>query len=114
MPGDSLAQGFEKVSVIVPMYNAELYIAEAIESILNQTLPVSEIFVVDDGSTDNSCAIVGRYPDVVLLKKNHSGIGDTRNHGLKHATGAFISFLDADDRWLADKTQKQYELLAKD
>jgi glycosyltransferase involved in cell wall biosynthesis len=104
----------KKISVIVPMYNGELYIAEAIESILSQTVPVSEIFVVDDGSTDNGCEIVAQYKNAVLLKKNHSGINDTLNYGLQHAGGEFISFLDADDRWLATKTERQLDILSKD
>jgi glycosyltransferase involved in cell wall biosynthesis len=71
MTANSSADAFQTTTVIVPMYNAAPYIAEAIESILCQTLPVSEIFVVDDGSTDNGCEIINRYSNVVLLKKDH-------------------------------------------
>lgn len=114
MPANISEDAIQKVSVIVPMYNAGPYIAEALESILTQTLPVSEIFVIDDGSTDNGCGIVGGYSNVVLLKKDHSGISDTLNQGLKYASGEYIAFLDADDRWIADKTEKQVRLLAED
>src|SRR4051812_25106257 len=99
----ALSGTFPSVSAIVPMFNAASFIGEALESIFRQTRPVAEIIVVDDGSTDASVAIVSRYPMVKLLRKAHTGIGETVNEGIRAATGDILSFLDADDRWLPGK-----------
>jgi len=99
------------VSTIIPMYNAEAFIREAIESILIQTYPVSEIIVVDDGSTDKCADIVREYKNITLLSKAHTGIYETMNYGLQNVTGDFITFLDADDRWLPGKISKQLDIL---
>lgn len=97
-----------RVSVIVPVYNAEKYLNEAIESVLNQTYTDFELLLVNDRSTDNSKEICAEYAQkdnrIVLLEndtENH-GPGPTRNVGLDNATGEFIYFMDADD-WI-DKT----------
>ncbi len=102
------------VSVIVPMYNAARFIAEALASIRSQTVAVDEIIVVDDGSTDDGAAIVLAQPHVRLVRKPHSGIGDTVNAGIEMARGGLIAFLDADDRWLPDKTALQIAALESD
>lgn len=89
-----------KISVIIPAYRAEKYIAEAIESALNQTLKPYEIIVIDDGSPDNLFGAASTYePEILLFKKNNEGISKTRNFGLQMATGNLIAFLDADDHW---------------
>lgn len=102
------------VSVIVPMYNAARFIAEALASIRSQTVAVDEIIVVDDGSTDDGAEIVLAQPQVRLMRKPHSGIGDTVNVGIALARGGLIAFLDADDRWLPDKTARQIAALDSD
>ena len=100
-----------KVSVIIPVYNAEKYLSEAIESILNQTYTDFELLLIDDMSTDNSKRICGEYREKdnrILLLENNSeshGPGPTRNIGLDHASGEYIYFMDADD-W-ADKSLLQ-------
>ena len=97
-----------KVSVIVPVYNAEKYLGEAIESVLNQTYTDFELLLINDRSTDNSKAICEKYAlkdnRIVLLENDTEshGPGLTRNIGLDSATGEFIYFMDADD-WI-DKT----------
>ncbi len=101
----------ERISVIIPVYNGALYLAEAIESVLFQTHPIDEILVVDDGSTDGSAAIASGFHQVRLLRKEHSGITGTLNRGLLESTGDLISFLDADDRWLPSKTEHQLRAL---
>lgn len=101
----------ERISVIIPVYNGALYLAEAIQSVLAQTHPLDEILVVDDGSTDDSAAIAAGFPEVKLVRKEHSGITRTLNQGLAEATGDLISFLDADDRWLPTKTEHQLRVL---
>ena len=85
-----------KLSVIIPLYNAEIYIKEALDSLLAQKGIDIEIIVVDDESQDNSAEIVKKYP-VHYYKKTNGGASSARNYGLKHASGKYIMFLDADD-----------------
>ncbi len=91
------------VSVVIPVFNNAAYLGEAIESILIQEYHPLELLVVDNGSTDHSAVIASSYPAVRVLRKSHSGIAPTLNHGIRHATGDLLAFLDADDRWLPNK-----------
>ena len=101
-----------RVSVVVPTYNRAEMIQEAIESVLRQTAPVHEIIVVDDGSTDSTCELVGAYGDpVVLLRHDHHSAAAARNRGLARATGDWIAFLDSDDVWTPTKLEKQLQYL---
>jgi len=93
-------------SVIVPFYNAECYLEEAINSVVSQTIGFDNIqlILVNDGSPDNSDRICKRYlklyPDnIVYIEKENGGVSSARNEGLKHAEGDYVAFLDADDRW---------------
>ena len=92
-----------KVSVIIPVYNAEKYLSEAIESVLHQTYTDLELLLIDDMSTDNSKEICSEYSEkdsrIVILENNSDshGPGPTRNIGLDYATGEYIYFMDADD-----------------
>jgi len=96
------------VSVIIPVYNGERYLAEAIESVLSQTYRPIEIIVVDDGSTDISADIVRRFSAPVrYYYQIRSGVGAARNRGVELARGSFIAFLDADDLWVVDKLTLQ-------
>jgi glycosyltransferase involved in cell wall biosynthesis len=103
-----------QVTAIVPMFNGSRFIAQAIASIRSQTVPPNEIIVVDDGSTDAGPALVESMPGVTLLRKPHTGIGDTVNMGVAAAHGDLIAFLDADDRWLPEKTALQIAALSRD
>jgi glycosyltransferase involved in cell wall biosynthesis len=85
------------VSVIIPCYNGEAFLEEAIESALAQTYRRVEVIVVDDGSTDRSPAIAHRYP-VRYLRQYNRGLTETRNRGIRESNGDYIVFLDADDR----------------
>lgn len=89
------------ISVIVPSFNCGRFIAEALDSILAQTLQPEQIIVVDDGSTDDTAAVVGRYTDprIRYIRKQHGGAASARNAGLDLARGEYLTFLDADDRW---------------
>jgi glycosyltransferase involved in cell wall biosynthesis len=90
----------ESISVIIPVFNGEAYLAEAIESVLNQHLKVAEIIVVDDGSTDNSVSVARKYqPDVILFQQQNKGAAAARNLGVTKAKGNYLAFLDADDIW---------------
>lgn len=96
-----------KISVIMPCYNAESYLREAIESVLQQTFSDVELIVVDDGSTDASAEILREYEDrIVVLKQVNQGPYPARNLALKHAHGAYVAFLDADDYWTPDALEK--------
>jgi glycosyltransferase involved in cell wall biosynthesis len=101
------------VSVIIPAYNAEATIRETIESVRQQTLSDLEIIVVDDGSTDGTLRQVQTVRDDRLRAYAciHQGLSATRNRGLEHARGQFISFIDADDLWTPDKLQSQLDAL---
>ncbi|MBE9201578.1 MULTISPECIES: glycosyltransferase family A protein [unclassified Nodularia (in: cyanobacteria)] len=94
------------VSVIIPCYNRERYLAEAIESVLEQTYPNIELIVIDDGSSDRSGEIAQSYPLKYHYQTN-GGIGAARNAGIAVANGEFLAFLDSDDIWVKDKLAKQ-------
>ena len=89
------------VSVIVPVYNAEKYIEQCIDSIISQTYKNIELILVDDGSTDLSSEICKKYSKenekVIYIKKKNTGVSDTRNIGIECARGKFLIFIDADD-----------------
>lgn len=88
------------VSVIIPVYNGERYLGEAIESVLAQDHQPIEVIVVDDGSTDNTEAIAKRYgSDIIYARQQKRGPATARNKGLEMSHGEFIGFLDADDLW---------------
>lgn len=95
------------ISIIVPVYNGDRFLAEALNSILQQEYHPLEVLVIDDGSTDRSAAVASTFPAVRLLRKPHSGVAPTLNLGLRHATGELLGFLDADDRWLPGKLARQ-------
>jgi glycosyltransferase involved in cell wall biosynthesis/SAM-dependent methyltransferase len=87
------------VSVIIPCYNHGRYLPTAIESVLKQTHSKVEIILVDDGSTDDTKQVCQHYPQVKYIYQNNQGLSASRNTGIKNCTGAYVTFLDADD-WL--------------
>ena len=90
------------ISIMMPAYNAELYIAQAIESVLAQSYPHWELIVVNDGSTDKTSDIAARYTDsrIKLFHQPNGGESSARNTALRHAQGEYLAFLDADDVYL--------------
>ena len=92
---------------MIPAWNAERYLGEAIESVLGQTVPVDSIVVVDDGSTDTTVAVARRYPSVRVIQQAHAGAGAARNRGVTDTTEARLAFLDADDIWAPRKLEHQ-------
>jgi len=96
------------VSCIVPVFNGERYLKEALDSILAQTYRPLEIIVADDGSTDGTPAVVASYGDRARYQsQSTAGPAATRNLGLKAGRGAFVAFLDADDLWHQEKLARQ-------
>src|SRR2546421_5434831 len=102
------------VSAVIPVYNGETYVAEAIASTLNQTRPPIECIVVDDGSTDATRAVVGAFSEpVVYVRQARGGVSAARNRGARLARGQLVGFLDHDDVWLPTKLERQFEALQK-
>jgi glycosyltransferase involved in cell wall biosynthesis len=96
------------ISCIVPVFNGEGYIREALESILAQTHRPLEIIVADDGSTDGTATIVAEFGKRVrYLRQSNKGPATARNLGVRLATGEFVAFLDADDLWHPEKLERQ-------
>jgi len=99
------------VSVIIPLYNGARFIAETLDSVLSQTVPPSEVIVINDGSTDESPEIVRSYGDrVTLITVPNGGECKARNIGCNHASSEWVAFCDSDDLWLPTKLEKQLRL----
>lgn len=104
-----------KVSVIVPVYNAEKYIEQCISSIANQTLQDIEIIAINDGSTDNSLNMLDNLSlqykgKLKIFSKKNGGVGSARNIGIENANGEFIKFVDADDYLKLDILERMYTI----
>ena len=106
---------FPLISVITPLFNAESYIAQTIESVLSQTYTQWEMIIVDNCSTDESKTIVRSFNDsrikLIELDYNSGGPARPRNIGIENAKGDYIAFLDSDDIWLPSKLQCQIEII---
>ncbi|RZK09963.1 MAG: glycosyltransferase family 2 protein [Flavobacterium sp.] len=102
-----------KVSVIIPLYNAEKFIEETIQSVINQTCKNIEIIIIDDGSTDSSYSVAQNYVGdfITVVKQENAGASAARNRGLRLAKGEYIQFLDADDLLSATKIEEQIKSL---
>lgn len=101
-----------EVAVIVPCYNAAKYLARALDSVLSQTHPNFQVYVIDDGSTDETARVMRPYLEYVSwIRQQHSGPAAARNHGISISKERYIAFLDADDFWLPAKLERQIALL---
>lgn len=102
----------EKISIIVPVYNVEKYLAECIESIINQTYKNIEILLIDDGSNDESLKICNYYSEkdsrIIVIHKENEGLSATRNLGVEKAIGEYITFIDSDDMISLDYIETLY------
>lgn len=105
----------KKISVIVPIYNAQQYLTDTINSLINQTLKDIEIILVNDGSTDNSKKICEEYAKkddrIIVINKKNGGLADARNAGLHVANGKYIMFLDAGDLFELNSCEHMYKLI---
>ena len=107
----------EKISIIIPAYNAEKYIGRCLESILRQTFPDFKVICVDDGSTDKTAEICRGYAErderIAVVSKENGGAPAARNTGLQYAKGEYITFVDADD-WLEPRMYEVLYIQAKE
>lgn len=107
-----------KMSVVIPVYNVEAYLAETIDSVLNQTMNFEQdiqIILVNDGSPDNSEGICLRYKEmypnnIVYVKQKNAGVSAARNNGISYIEGKYVNFLDSDDKWEKDVFEKAYKM----
>ena len=98
----------KSVSVVIPTYNYGRFIKETISSVLDQTCPPAEIIVVDDGSTDETEAVVGAFAEAVrYIRQDNAGVCAARNRGVSESNSDLIAFLDADDTWEPSNLEKQ-------
>ena len=101
-----------KVSIIIPAYNAEEYIADTLQSVFEQTYRNYEVIAVDDGSQDGTLRVLQRYaPEVKVFSKPNGGPASARNVAIQHSDGEFIAFLDSDDLWFPNKLEEQVRFL---
>ena len=105
------------ISIIVPIYNSENYLAQTIESILNQSIDNIEILLVNDGSTDSSLEICNEYANkdnrIRVFDKENAGQGEARNYGMKYAKGRYYMFIDADDLYEKDSCESMLREIEK-
>jgi glycosyltransferase involved in cell wall biosynthesis len=102
------------ISVIIPVYNGERYLGEAIQSVPTQTYEPVELIVIDDGSTDRSADVAKGFSNVRYELQENRGISAARNRGVEVARGEFLAFLDADDVWISDKLSLQMAAVERD
>lgn len=102
----------ESCSVVIPVRNSGRFLAAAVASVRAQPGTVAEIIVVDDGSTDDTPAVIAALPGVRMIRQAPAGAGAARNRGAEAATGEWLAFLDADDFWTPDKFAMQRRWLA--
>jgi glycosyltransferase involved in cell wall biosynthesis len=110
----AVGTGGISVSAVIPAYNAELFISETIQSILAQTCEISEIIVVDDGSSDRTAEVAAGFPRTRVVRRSNGGQAAARNTGVDAASGEWIAFIDHDDVWLPQKTEIQLGYITPD
>lgn len=99
------------VSVVIPVFNGETCVGTAIESVLAQSHRKVEVIAINDGSQDDSVAVLQRFGDQIkVISQTNAGVARTRNRGIEAATGEFIAFLDQDDYWLPEKLELQLQI----
>ncbi len=101
------------VSVVIPNYNYARWVGAAVESVLAQTYSHKEVIVIDNGSTDDSLAVLARFGNRIrVIAQDNRGQAGSRNRGIEESKGEFVAFLDADDVWLPEKLAKQMPLFS--
>ncbi|MEX2643690.1 MAG: glycosyltransferase family 2 protein [Acetobacterales bacterium] len=114
MSGTAVSGGRPLISVVITAYNAESYIRRALDSAFAQTWSPLEVVVINDGSTDRTAEIVAsEYPEARLISQENKGISGARNAGLAAARGEWIAYLDSDDYWAPEKTERQLDFAGR-
>jgi glycosyltransferase involved in cell wall biosynthesis len=102
------------ISVLIPVYNGARYLSECIQSVCDQTLPATEIIIIDDGSEDDTPKVATEWGSRVRYQRMaHRGVSGARNHGLRLAEADVVAFIDSDDVWLPEKLQRQIAALSR-
>lgn len=101
------------VSVVIPVCNGELHVAQCLRSVLESSLPPAEVWVVDDGSEDGTVALVQQFPQVKLARQARAGASAARNHGLSLARSELVAFQDADDLMTPNRLRVQANFLTR-
>lgn len=111
----SLSNNMKKVSVIIPVYGVENYIAATIQSVLAQTYTNFELLIINDATQDKSIEICQKFvdPRIKIIHQANRGLAGARNTGIRHATGEYLAFIDGDDLWLPQKLEKHIAHLEK-
>lgn len=102
------------VSIVIPCYNAEKFIAETIQSVLDQTYTCWELIIIDDGSKDSSSKIISSFlsdPRISYFYQENTGVSKARNHGISRVKGVYVAFLDADDVWVPSNLEEKINVL---
>jgi glycosyltransferase involved in cell wall biosynthesis len=102
------------ISVIIPTFNRAHTLPRALDSVMVQTLQSMEIIIVDDGSTDETNAVLADYPGLCIISQDNRGVSAARNVGIEKAGGEWLAFLDSDDEWLKEKLEKQWDAICND
>ena len=109
-----MEDGREMVSVIMPAYNSEKYVSEAIESVCNQSYQNWELLIVNDGSTDHTPQIIDKYSDkdprIKVFHRKNEGVSMARNVGLNQSRGNYVTFIDSDDVYHAERLERMVEV----
>jgi len=107
------------VSIIIPMFNAQEWIVGLLQSILNQTYQKIEVILVNDGSTDESLALVNKfskdYSEIIIkvINQGNTGVSEARNEGVRNSNGELLAFVDSDDIWIREKIERQVSAMTK-
>jgi len=102
-----------RISVVIPSFNSGPYLKDCLTSVINQTLPPFEIFVINDGSTDDSLDVLNQFREkICVINQNNKGVSAARNAGIIASTGSWIAIQDSDDIWELTKLEKQWKALA--
>lgn len=110
----SFPQCSPTVSAVIPAYNSEDTVADAIKSVLSQTREIAEVIVVDDGSSDRTAELAASFPKTRVIRRPNGGPGAARNTGIQAASGEWVALLDSDDVWLPQKTEIQLAYITPD
>lgn len=115
MPVNSNSKDSALVSIIMPAFNAEKYIGQSIQSVMAQSHKNWEMLIVDDGSTDNTAAVIKRYAEkdnrIKYIYQKNQRQGTARNNGIRNSSGRILAFIDSDDLWRPEKITRQLEVL---